>query len=120
MQGETSELAPFLPSYWTSALKEIPVLGSEFDIIDLNADFVEFLESDGLTLDEERPFISGFSSSEDYSSSEEDCDEDNSKMCIPSERFPELHERIKYSIQRLGDVIIPKLNWTVPKVQTAF
>lgn len=117
MRSESSELTSFLPSYWSCSLKGIPVLGSVFAVIDLNTDFTDFLESDGLTLDEEKPFISGFSSSEDYSSEEETC-ADDIRTCIPSERFPELHERIRSAIQSLGGAVVPKLNWTVPKVNS--
>lgn len=119
MQSEVNDLTTFLPSYWTSLLKEVPVLGLKFDIIELNNDFIEFLESDGLTLDEERPFISGFSSSDDYSSEEEECSEFIHKF-IPSDKFPELHNKIKSAIQDLGGVVVPKLNWTVPKVSNFY
>ena len=86
------DLASFLPSFWSSTLQNIPILGDKYEIIDLNTNFIEFLESDSLVLDEDRPFISEFSSSD-----EEEPYENNSELAIkhitPSEIFPDLHEK---------------------------
>ena len=110
------DLASFLPSFWSSTLQNIPILGDKYEIIDLNTNFIEFLESDSLVLDEDRPFISEFSSSD-----EEEPYENNSELAIkhitPSEIFPDLHEKIKVALNSLGGSAVPKLNWTVPKVK---
>lgn len=111
----TNDLSAFLPFFWTSKLRNAPVLGHKYDIIDLSSDFIDFIESDSLILDEESSFVSGFSSSEEYLSDNES--NEIVQSLIPSKRFPELHNRIKSSILDLGGIVIPKLNWTVPKVQ---
>lgn len=115
LKNEFSDLASFLPYYWFSMLQNVPILGQRYEIIDLDISFIEFLESDGISLDEDRPFTSGFSSSdEDYPDNQSDS---SAKYFKPSDIFPETHEKIKLSLQSLGGSVVPKLNWTVPKVK---
>lgn len=110
---ENYDMIPFLPSFWLSNLNEIPLLGSNFKIIELDEKFIEFIESDGLTLESEDQYTSTLSGSDEYS----EADSDNAiTFCKPSEKFPELHELIKNAIEDLGGTVVPKLNWTVPKV----
>ena len=113
-QESTSNLFSFLPSFWTSYLKNVPILGSKFEIVDLESSFIDFIESDGLFLDDDIPISSAFSSSDEEffnSDSEGDLSCQN-----PSKTFPFLNEKIKNSIFSLGGTVVPKLNWTVPKV----
>lgn len=116
LKNDSFDASLFLPAYWISRLRNVPILGSKFEIIDLNNNFIDFLESDGMTLDDESQFTSGFSGSdEDYT----DSDTDNSvsiQYLKPSEQFPEIHEKIRTAVNSMGGSVIPKLNWTVPKV----
>ena len=110
---ENSDMISFLPSFWSSKLTEVPLLGSNFKIIDLDEKFIEFIESDGLVLEDEDRYISSLSGFDEYS----EADSDNAVTYLkPSEKFPELHELIKSAIKDLGGTVVPKLNWTVPKV----
>lgn len=111
---ENSDMTYFLPSFWLNNLKEVPLLGSNSKIIELDEKFIEFIESDGLTLDNESTYISTLSDSDEYSETESD---NSVTYCKPSEKFPELHKIIKDAIEALGGAVVPKLNWTVPKVQ---
>ena len=114
LKNDTSNLSFFLPSYWTSSLEKTPIWGLKFEIIDLDNSFIDFIESDGLYLDDDGPTTSGLSSSDEVYS-----DEDSDKVLSlrkPSEIFPSLNEKIQKSISYLGGTVVPKLNWTVPKV----
>lgn len=112
-------LLSFLPSFWTSFLKNVPILGSKFEIIELGSDFIDFLESDGLFLDDDKHILSSLSSSdEEYSDS--DSETVGASYRKPSETFPVLNEKIKNAIFSLGGTVVPKLNWTVPKVTYPF
>ncbi len=114
LKADSFDVMHFLPANWTSRLKNVPILGSKYEIIDLNKDFIEFLESEGMALDDDRPFTSGFSSSdEDYPENDSDI---SVKYFKPSEKFPEIHEKIRNAVNSMGGSVIPKLNWTVPKV----
>jgi hypothetical protein len=93
------------------------LLGLNFKIIELDEKFIEFIESDGITLDDEDQYTSALSESDEYS----DTGSDNTVMYFkPSEKFPELHKLIKSAIENLGGAVVPKLNWTVPKVYLFF
>lgn len=115
IENDSLDLASFLPSNWTSSLGNVPILGSKFEIIDLEDSFLDFIESDGLFLNDDGvPLESGLSSSdEEYSDSDA---EENASSRKPSELFPILNEKIQNSITSLGGIVVPKLNWTVPKV----
>jgi len=112
MNHSTSDFAKFLPSFWTKSLKKAPLLCPRYEIIDLNNEFIHFIESDGLILDDDT-FVSSFSSDDDFSDNETDAHESYIK---PSEAFPLLHANIKHVFESLGGSVVPKLNWTVPKV----
>lgn len=111
---EDNDLDSFLPSFWSKNLLGAPLIGSTYKIIELDEKFIEFIESDGLALDEDNPYTSALSSSDEFSESD-DSDQPVSYF-KPSEKFPKLNELIKSSIETLGGSVVPKLNWTVPKV----
>lgn len=111
---EKCDLGSFLPSFWTENLVRAPLLGSTYKIIELDENFIEFIESDGLALDEDNPYTSALSSSDEFSDS--DYSDQPVSYSKPSEKFPKLNELIKCSIESLGGAVVPKLNWTVPKV----
>jgi hypothetical protein len=107
---------PFIPSYWMQILTDTPILGARSEIIDLDAKFIEYLESDGLYL-EETQYNSQFSDS-DRSSTESDPKEDGDILSFkPSDTFPEVHRKIENVLKGLGGCVVPKVNWTVPKVE---
>lgn len=105
----------FVPAYWTQILKDTSILGAEYEIIDLEDKFIEYLESDGIYL-EETQYISQFSDTEDehYDADEQITEESSTQK--PSDIFPETHAKIEAAIKSLGGCVVPKLNWTVPKV----
>jgi hypothetical protein len=49
------------------------------------------------------------------SDSEDDDDGDSAPRLPPNQRFPELHQKIKDTIQELGGEVAPKLNWSSPR-----
>lgn len=110
---ENPDLTSFLPSFWSKNLNEVPLLGSKFKIIELDERFIEFIESEGLTLDDENQYTSTLSDSDETSETDS---YNSAKYFKPSEKFPELHEILKSAIEILGGAVVPKLNWTVPKV----
>lgn len=110
----TVSLHYFLPSFWTVSLRNVPVFGCKYEIIEVEMNFIDFLERDGLFLDDSKPFISAFSDNdEEYSEGESEV---NVSHLTPSECFPDLNEKIKNAISNLGGTVVPKFNWTVPKV----
>lgn len=52
---------------------------------------------------------------EELSDSDDDEAETASPKLPPNQRFPELHQTIKDTIQELGGEVAPKLNWSSPK-----
>lgn len=90
-------------------LADTPILGNHSEIIDLDAKFIEYLESDGLYL-EESQYTSQFSDSEEY-------DQEEAIGVNPSTAFPEVHAKVEKALKALGGCVVPKFNWTVPKVE---
>lgn len=111
--NDNHDLRHFLPSYWATSLANVPLLCSKFETIELDEKFIEFIESDGLILEEENTYVSALSSCDELSESDSD---HSVSYYVPSEKFPEVHENIKNAIKTLGGVVVPKINWTVPKV----
>lgn len=112
-----NEYFAFLPSFWTNSLSDFPILGSEFRIIDLDKNFIKFIESDSIILEDDVFSLeSSFDDSNCYSS-DNDCEKEKSKVDLkPSILFPEIHRNIQNAISFLGGCVVPKLNWTVPTV----
>lgn len=108
----------FVPAYWTNVLTDTPILGRRFEIIDLDDKFIEYLESDGMYL-EDTQYTSQLSDSENEGPiqlvKEEEVEED-SPQAKPSLLFPETHGKIIAAIEKLGGSVVPKVNWTVPTV----
>jgi hypothetical protein len=44
-------------------------------------------------------------------------DEDSDTDDAPKTRFPDLHGAIEAAISALGGAVLPKLNWSAPKVR---
>lgn len=109
------DFATFLPSRWTNILSKFPLLGSEYEIVNLDNEFIKFIESDGIILDED--IISLRSSFDDFENDHFDFElESESSKLKPSELFSDIDQKIKKAIKSLGGCVVPKLNWTVPKV----
>ncbi|KAJ3242623.1 hypothetical protein HDU81_000068 [Chytriomyces hyalinus] len=94
-------------------------------IIPLSAEFVEYLNQDGvfLPLDSNGMPQPSYDSHQDDDADSQHSDSDNSEQDaewardkIPS--FPELTARIADEIESLGGVVFPKLNWSSPKDAT--
>ena len=113
---QSLDYQPFVPSYWMQILADTPILGVKAEIIDLDAKFIEYLESDGLYL-EETQYTSQFSDSDGSSRESEQEEAENILTSKPSVAFPEVHEKIEKAVKELGGCVVPKINWTVPKVE---
>lgn len=110
---ESFDFASFLPSFWTNNLPGFPILGSEFRIIDLDLNFIKYIESDGIILEDDVFSLGSSLGDSNFS----DNDYEKSKVDIkPSDLFPEIHQKIQNAISFLGGCVVPKLNWTVPTV----
>lgn len=86
--------------------------------IPLTPEFLSYLREDGIVLpdDEEQLTTLSDSDSSDGETEDEDEDEDTPPRSLnPTQRFPELHEKIKQTIRELGGKVSPKLNWSSPK-----
>lgn len=96
-----------LHRYRTSTLKS--------RIIPLTPEFLSYLREDGIVLPADTPSFPPPSPYNDNSTSEgwdEDPDSDT------SQKFPEIHQKIKETIAELGGLVAPKLNWSAPKDAT--
>lgn len=121
----------WFPRYRTSCLKS--------SIIRLSPEFVDYLREDGIILadeeatsreadgdeeaeDEWEPSIAtGVFQPQPGSDSDSDSEDGGghqARRLPPNLRFPELHQRIKDEIKRLGGQVVPKLNWSSPKDAT--
>ncbi|KLU81489.1 cell division cycle protein 123 [Magnaporthiopsis poae ATCC 64411] len=121
----------WFPRYRTSCLKS--------SIIRLSPEFVDYLREDGIILadeeangreaggdeeseDEWEPSIATGvfqpQPASDSDSESEDGGQRQARRRPPNLRFPELHQRIKDEIKRLGGQVVPKLNWSSPKDAT--
>lgn len=112
---DSSDYGHFVPAYWTQVLNDSPIMGMGYEIIDLDDKFVEYLESDGIYL-EETQYTSQFSDIEDENYDTDDHDNNERSVQKPSDMFPETHSKIEAAMKRLGGCVVPKVNWTVPKV----
>ncbi|KAL1875233.1 hypothetical protein Daus18300_003304 [Diaporthe australafricana] len=117
----------WFPKYRTSCIRS--------RIIKLPSEFIEYIREDGIILssddpsaaadedddDDWEPTSSAFAPprpdgpEQDSDSDSEDDQESGSSRLPPNQRFPELHQRIKDTIQELGGEVAPKLNWSSPR-----
>jgi hypothetical protein len=101
--------------------KEFQRVSIKSIVIPLPQEFItNYLLKDGIILppslsrdgEEQHPYDNDDSSSFSSTYSDES-DTNNANMEIPC--FPELEEKILQSIQELGGVVFPKLNWSAPR-----
>lgn len=89
--------------------------------IPLTIEFLSYLREDGIVLPDDEEQITTLSDSDGSEGETESEDEDEDEGGItqdrrnPTQRFPELHQRIKTTIRELGGKVSPKLNWSSPK-----
>ncbi|KAI4095339.1 MAG: hypothetical protein Q9206_003252 [Seirophora lacunosa] len=95
-------------------------------LIPLDAPFLSYLRSDGIILPPEpndNEYFSTdtdsgiFSSASSPTGSPSDTDSESS-YTDPSLLWPEIHTKIKSTIEELGGNVVPKLNWSAPKDAT--
>lgn len=110
---EQDVLISYLPAVWIKHFPNIPILGGKYELISLDERFFEFLESDGLILDHDTTLESSFSSSEEDSIEDSD---DTELLFTPSAIFPDIDSKIKHVVSNFSNGVVPKINWTVPKV----
>lgn len=83
-------------------------------ILDLPADFVDYLQADGVQLPK------GVTASCIFSTPKQDDEDEDSSWSSSTETaasfdFPELNEQVELAIKQLGGAVVPKLNWSCPK-----
>lgn len=87
--------------------------------IPLTNEFLSYLREDGIILPDDEEQITTLSDSDASEGETESEDEDEDGVTQdrrnPTQRFPELHQRIKTTIRELGGKVSPKLNWSSPK-----
>lgn len=91
-------------------------------IIPLTPEFLTYLREDGIILPDDEgpaPRVSSADSDDDrmdvsHTPGSDDDDPDDSSA-NQTQRFPELHAKIKSTIAALGGAVTPKLNWSAPK-----
>ncbi|KAI5838628.1 D123-domain-containing protein [Morchella snyderi] len=88
--------------------------------IPLTPEFMSYLREDGIVLPDDEEQITTLSDSDTESDDETEDDEGDGeappqRVLNPTERFPELHQRIKTTVRELGGSVAPKLNWSAPK-----
>ncbi|KAJ4150956.1 hypothetical protein LMH87_011682 [Akanthomyces muscarius] len=95
-------------------------------IIPLPAEFVAYLQEDGIILaddsdilgeaqDDEWQSAGATTSNNALHQDAEDSDDDTASQLPPNERFPDTHKKIRDTIEELGGAVAPKLNWSSPK-----
>jgi hypothetical protein len=84
-------------------------------IIPLCEAFLIYLREDGIVLPPSETLTFPRGSTNDSSTSE---GWDEGPDADPSHAFPEIHQQIKDTINELGGVVAPKLNWSAPKDAT--
>ncbi|KAL9008602.1 MAG: hypothetical protein Q9173_006288, partial [Seirophora scorigena] len=95
-------------------------------LIPLDAPFLSYLRSDGIILPPEPNDNEYFSTDTDsgiFSSASSPIDspsdtDSESSYTDPSLYWPEIHTKIKSTIEELGGNVVPKLNWSAPKDAT--
>lgn len=113
------------PRYRTSCIRS--------RIIKLPPEFIEYIREDGIILSSDDPSAAADDDDDDWEptsnafapprpdepeqdSDSEDDDQDSTPSRLPpNQRFPELHQKIKDTIQELGGEVAPKLNWSSPR-----
>lgn len=89
--------------------------------IPLTSEFLSYLREDGIVLPDDEEQITTLSDSDTSEGETESEDEDEDEDGVtqdrrnPTQRFPELHQRVKTTIRELGGKVTPKLNWSAPK-----
>jgi hypothetical protein len=94
--------------YRSSALKS--------RIIPLSKPFLDYLREDGIVLPPSEPPTFPRGSTDTNTDSSDGWDE--SPDPDPSVSFPEIHQQVKDTINELGGLVAPKLNWSAPKDAT--
>ncbi|OAA71358.1 cell cycle control protein Cdc123 [Cordyceps fumosorosea ARSEF 2679] len=107
----------WFPKYRSSCIKS--------RIIPISADFITYLQEDGIILADDSDVLgdaqddewqsSGAMTSNNAPNDSQDSDEDEALQLPPNQRFPETHTKIKETIEELGGAVAPKLNWSSPK-----
>lgn len=113
------------PRYRTSCIRS--------RIIKLPPEFIEYIREDGIILSSDDPSAAADDDDDDWEptsnafapprpdepeqdSDSEDDDQDSAPSRLPpNQRFPELHQKIKDTIEELGGEVAPKLNWSSPR-----
>ncbi|KAH0604329.1 uncharacterized protein H6S33_006706 [Morchella sextelata] len=88
--------------------------------IPLTSEFMSYLREDGIVLPDDEEQITTLSDSDTESDDETEDDEGDGeappqRVLNPTQRFPELHQKIKTTMRELGGSVAPKLNWSAPK-----
>lgn len=96
-------------------------------------EFIEYIREDGIILSSDDPSAAADDDDDDWEptsnafapprpdepeqdSDSEDDDQDSAPSRLPpNQRFPELHQKIKDTIEELGGEVAPKLNWSSPR-----
>ncbi|KAJ2972441.1 hypothetical protein NQ176_g7158 [Zarea fungicola] len=109
----------WFPKYRSSCIKS--------RIIPLDADFVNYLQEDGIVLADDSDVLGeardddwqGFGATTTNNAQQQEADdsdeEDEDSQLPPNQRFPETHKKIVDTIEELGGAVVPKLNWSSPK-----
>ncbi|KAK0953740.1 hypothetical protein LTR91_023674 [Friedmanniomyces endolithicus] len=96
-------------------------------VIPLTKPFLAYLRADGIVLpddedeDGQQQPVEWDSDSAVFSAShddDDDSDNEEESETDPAEGWRDLHNTIKATIAELGDVVLPKLNWSAPKDAT--
>ncbi|KAJ0116323.1 hypothetical protein J7T55_007301 [Diaporthe amygdali] len=114
----------WFPKYRTSCIRS--------RIIKLPAEFIEYIREDGIILSSDDPSTADGDDDDDWEptsnafapprpdepeqdSDSEDDEDAGPPRLPPDQRFPEVHQKIKDTIEELGGQVAPKLNWSSPR-----
>ena len=107
---------------WYPRYRKVSPKATVIPIDDIQPDFLDWLEEDGLTVPHSSDDADGDADDDGFASDrssapDEDEDEEEAEFKVIPRRFIALDERIRQVMNKYDGRVFPKLNWSAPRVR---